>query len=438
MNRDTNHLERCILGSLLLDCERILDLNGTIEAEHFASEAHQLLWKHVLAEVQGGKKVDLVTVGETLTRSPATLRGWTLMDLSLLDGTPALLEHHAAKLREAALRRQLAVSGHALLHAAEAPDAEERAHEIAQRVLGMSVSSDDWAPMSEAMAEAWDEIGAACEAAEEGRSPGLPTGLMNWDHITSGLRPGELTILAARPRMGKTALALQVALNVANAGTPVAIASLEMRRSNLAARMMSNAAKVDAGRIRRGELTTEDHERLDGVEHLAQLPLFLWDKPGLLASSLVGMVRRLKTKAPGLGLVVVDYLQLMRGSSTARNREQEVAEISRALKGLSLSENIHVLALSQLNRQVEARKEKMPSLADLRESGSLEQDADVILGMYRPYEYDQMARPDQALLSFLKNRHGETSRFELTWSGRHQRFEDPTDRWSGRATSAAF
>jgi len=255
---------------------------------------------------------------------------------------------------------------------------------------------------------------------------GVPTGFQRLDELTSGLQPSDLIIIAGRPSMGKTALALNIAQNASvQAAIPAAIFSLEMSKEQLALRMLCSEAKVDAHRLRGGFLSEADWPKLTrAAGSLSEAPLFIDDTPGLSALEMRAKTRRLKIEH-NLGLVIVDYLQLMRGRASADSREQEISDISRSLKALAKELSIPVIALSQLNRRVEERGDKRPQLSDLRESGAIEQDADVILFLYREEVYNKSEENrGKAELIIGKQRNGPTDKVDLAFLDKYTRFEN--------------
>ena len=258
---------------------------------------------------------------------------------------------------------------------------------------------------------------------------GIPTGFTRLDHMTSGLQGSDLIILAARPAMGKTALALNIARNAAfESDVPVAIFSLEMSKEQLSMRMLCSEARVDSSRVRSGFLNPEDWHRItDAAGSLSEAPIFIDDSPDISTTSIRTKCRRLKMDKD-LGLVVIDYLQLMRGRQDTERRDLEISEISRSLKLLAKELNVPVLALSQLNRKLEERSDKRPQLSDLRESGALEQDADVVAFIYRDEVYNKDENnPNRGTAEVIlsKQRNGPTGVVPLTFLGAYTRFENP-------------
>ena len=260
---------------------------------------------------------------------------------------------------------------------------------------------------------------------DQGRITGVPSGFPDLDGLTAGFQPGDLIIIAARPSMGKTALALNIAFNAAyQAQVPVAFFSLEMSKEQLVRRLLSNVGEIDASHLRRAFLTNDEWKKLqEAASFLLECPIYIDDSPAAAVLEMRSKARRLKAEDK-LGLLVVDYLQLMRGRSDAPSREQEISDISRSLKALAKELSIPVIALSQLSRKVEDRPRKEPQLADLRESGAIEQDADVILFIYRDEVYnDTSPEKGQARILLKKQRNGPTGEFKLAFRGLYTRFD---------------
>ena len=260
-----------------------------------------------------------------------------------------------------------------------------------------------------------------------GRVTGLPTGYTEFDEMTAGLQPTDLVILAARPAMGKTTLALNIAEHAAiKTRKPVAVFSMEMSASQLALRLISANGRVNATRLRTGQLEDEDWSRVSSaIRMIKETKIFIDDTPGLSPEGLRAKARRLK-REHGLGLIVIDYLQLMAVPGNSENRATEISEISRSLKGLAKELNVPVIALSQLNRSLETRTDKRPVMADLRESGAIEQDADLIVFIYRDDYYNKENSPDKGLAEIIigKQRNGPTGSFKLKFFGEYTRFDN--------------
>jgi len=384
--------EMSTLGSMMLDQQAIEKVAEILRADDFYREAHRILYEVILSLAERHIPVDLLTVQEELRRRD---------QLEEIGGLPALVqivesvptasnaEYYARIVEEKAILRRLIRAAHDILQLTDDPElelqdvidrAEQAIFSVAQRRLGRYFS-----PIDRLLLQALEHI----ERVQlSGRGIlGIPTHFPALDYKTSGLQPSELIILAARPSVGKTALALNIAENVAlRENRPVAIFSLEMSREQLVQRMLCSQAGVSGNRIRHGTLTEEDWERLQlAAERLFRAPIFIDDTSGLSVLEMRAKCRRLKAERNDLALIVIDYLQLIRSHSRrAENRNQEIGEIARALKGLAREFEVPVLVLSQLSRAVERREEKRPILSDLRDSGSIEAEADVVIFIHRP------------------------------------------------------
>ena len=286
--------------------------------------------------------------------------------------------------------------------------------------IGENVENNTNSSVSELLPEVFDDIE---KVQKYGVSHGLMTGYSGIDKITTGLYTGELTILAARPGMGKTSLALNMALNISKMGKVVQVFSLEMSRKSLVQRMLSTHAMVEIMKMRTGQIPKRELSNL-GVSAgvLQNMQLEIDDKPAITPTYMRTRIRRTRSKYKSIDLVIVDYLQLMRGESGKESRQQEISEISRMLKQLSKEYNTHVLSLSQLNRALENRPNKRPTLSDLRESGSIEQDADNVMFIYNASKYDSSANPNMSELIIGKQRNGPVGTVELHWDGRYTKF----------------
>ncbi len=377
--------------------------------------------------------------------TPATRKDWaqyydliTLMDrevgealAELEEAAPSTtnLAHYADVVRERALLRALIVEARRLEGLAlTVPLDVQTLIDDAQRcmlMLGQAGGRNSWADMSEVMDAEIVRIEQLGHKASD--VTGTSTGFRTLDRHLSGFHPSDLIILAARPAMGKTALALNFAQNVAlESQRAVGIFSMEMSRGQLVTRMLCCESLVDATRVRNGKLDTDEWGRLeDASSHLRNARVFIDDTPGLSIVDVRARAKKLKAQHPDLALIVIDYLQLMKGEDPRSPREQQIASISRGLKGLGKDLDLTVIALSQLNRGVESRADKRPMSSDLRESGAIEQDADIILFMYRD-EYYNKDSPDKGLAEVIiaKHRNGDTGTVKLTWQGHFARFDD--------------
>ncbi|HEY8344693.1 MAG TPA: replicative DNA helicase [Bacillota bacterium] len=421
--------ERSTLGAMFLEKDAIYRAMEIIKPEDFYKDGHALIYQVVLDLTNKGEPVDLVTVTEELRQREALEKvgGITyLTELANAVPTAAHVEYYARIVEEKALLRNL-------IHAATEivslgydgqeevekilDEAEKKIFAIANRRAGRTIVS-----LKSILIEAFEQIEKLYES--HGAVTGVPTGFSDLDRFTAGLQPSDLIILAARPSMGKTTFALNIAENAAvHLQIPVAVFSLEMSKEQLAMKLLCAEAGVDNQRIRTGNLAEEDWPRLShALGRLSEAKMFIDDSPNLSALEIRAKARRIQAKY-GLGLIVIDYLQLMQGRGRAESRQQEVSEISRSLKALARELSVPVLALSQLSRAVEMRQNKRPSLADLRESGSLEQDADLVCFLYREDYYDpETEKKGITELIIAKHRNGPIGTIDLLFQKEFSKF----------------
>jgi len=437
--------ERALLGALILDGDRIPEVAEIVTAEDFFVRRHQKLFAALLALSEGGAPIDFVSLGERLRVDDAYHEvggAEYLIELSAGVTTSAHAGYHANLVADTGtLRRLIHEATDLVTEAYETrPDgdavkllldeSEQRMFKIARREAGRGAE-----PITTAIAETFKRIDAA---SHRGGLTGLTTGFLDLDQLLCGMNGGDLIILAARPSMGKTALALNIVENAALSQpdwldrTPsILLFSLEMGRQQLVSRMLCTRARVDAHRLRSGRIPHEDRAELAAAaDELSRARIFIDDTSGLTMMSLRSRARRVRAKH-GLDLIVVDYLQLL-SFPRSESRQQEISNISRSLKGLAREMEIPVVALAQLSRQVELRDPPRPQLADLRESGSIEQDADVVMMLYRPEYYAKYRDEDNLGLAEVicaKQRNGPTGVVRL-------QFFDSTMRFENRAPTA--
>jgi len=424
--------EVSVLGSMVLNNDTIDVVGPMLRTESFFAASHQKIFAAIISLHEQRRAVDLVTLGEELERSGELESvGGPEYLMSLVDAVPAAanVEHYAEIVQEKAFTRELLGVAREIFDAASSKgvrsrelldEAESKIFHIAEQGMRSVVS-----PIKEVLKDTFERIDQA--RGREGMVTGLATGFHDLDEITSGLQEGELIILAARPSMGKTTLALNMLKHVGvDLHEPAVIFSMEMSREQLARNMLCSHAGIDSHRLRRGLLGPKDMPKLSmHVGALSEAPIYIDDTPGLNPFELRAKVRRLKAKN-GCKLVVVDYLQLMEAPG-AESRQMEIAYISRSLKGLAREMNVPVVAVSQLNRQLESRDDKKPRMADLRESGSLEQDADVVLLLHRESYFTRNKDDHSAELIVAKQRNGPTGVVNLTFLDRYLRFENSTE-----------
>lgn len=433
----TSAAEQAVLGAALLRASTIDEaIDAGLEPGDFGEPAHRLVWEAAAALHAERQPVDMVTLPERLGTSLDHHGGLRLLaDLTAACPSVRSIDTYVEIVRSAALGRSLAHVADEIRHAAAGrpEDAlallEQRCGELRRR----SGKREDWRHISDVLTETFDAMQA------RSRSPndlvGLPTGLTDLDAILAGLHGGDLIILAARPSMGKSALALGISVAAARTGAGVAFFSLEMSSESLGSRTLSSEARVDSHRMRTGKLRQDDWPPLlAAVEGASSLPIYFDDSPDLTPSKARAAVERLMSREP-VDLIVIDYITLMRGDGRFGNRQEEVSSISRELKLLAKRLDVPVIALSQLNRGVEQRADKRPLMSDLRESGAIEQDADVILFLYREEVY--VKRPDNEGLAEVlvrKQRSGATGDIEVAWVGKHARFANREQDWRRTTT----
>ena len=427
--------EQSVLGGLLLDngaWDRVADI---LTADDFYRREHRLIFDAIAALLEKGSPADVVTVSEQLEKGAEleSVGGLAYIG-ALANNTPsaANIAAYAAIVRERSVLRELLRATADISEATYAPQrrsAQELIDYAEKRIFDISEKGHrrgEFQPINRLLSQAVDRI----DQLYRSTSPltGVPTGFTDLDDMTSGLQAADLVIIAGRPSMGKTSLAMNVAENAAvGHKIPVAVFSMEMPGSQLAMRMMASLGRINAHRVRTGKLNDDDWPRLtSAVSLLNEAPIYIDDTPGLTPMELRARARRLK-REKGLGLVIVDYLQLMQSTEVEENRATEISQITRALKGLAKELNVPVIAMSQLNRSVESRQDKRPVMSDLRESGAIEQDADVILFIYRDEVYNKES-PHKGTADVIigKQRNGPTGEVRLTFLGEYTRFENYT------------
>ena len=420
----------------MLSREAIADVVEVLDVDNFYKPAHGHVFEAIISLYGGGEPVDAITVAEELTRANLldSVGGAGLL-IDLQAETPAIgnAAHYARIVEEhAILRRLISVSNEIAEMAYGVPedvvkavdDAETRVFDVAQRRVANSTSE-----IKDLLSDNLDRLEMLYEQGDA--ITGTLTGYNDLDELTSGLQPSSFYVVGARPAMGKTAFSLGMAANAAiQTQRPVLVFSLEMSQLELSQRVLSADARVDAGKMKTGRLDETDWNRISqSVGRLAEAPIFIDDNPHTTVMEIRAKARRLKSKTGDLAMIVVDYIQLMTGRSNAESRQVEVAEISRNLKILARELECPVVALAQLNRGLEQRQDKRPMLSDLRESGALEQDADVVMFLYR----DEMYNPDSeqkglAEVIVAKHRNGPTGTVKLAFLGHFTRFENMSSR----------
>ncbi len=425
--------EQSVLGSILLDNETYASLEGMLAADHFYKEGHRKIFRAIERLFRRGDPMDLVTLTEELRQSGELESvGSVPYLIGLADSVPtaAYADSYARiVLEKATLRDLISASGRIMqLAYDQAGPLDEVLDQAEQSIFDLATKKrrSQFEGMPTLVTETFAHINELF--ANPDPVSGMRTGFKELDMMTAGLQPSSLNVLAARPSMGKTALALSMALNAAlRDSVSVGIFSLEMSAVQLVTRMLCSEARVDMSRVRNGQLSDRDFQRLaDTAGRMSEARVFIDDNPDLTVMELRSRARRL-TAEHDLGLLVVDYLQLMSAGtrSTGENRQQEISAISRGLKALARELDIPVLVLSQLSRAVEGRPNKRPMLSDLRESGAIEQDADLVMFIYRDEYYDQQSEKHGiAEVIIGKQRNGPTGTLELQFHNSHVRFND--------------
>jgi replicative DNA helicase len=421
--------ERSTLGSMLLDKEAIYKGSEILKPDDFYREAHRVIFEVVAHLANKGEPVDIITVSEELKqRNMLDKIGGIAYLTTLANSVPtaANIEHYARIVEEKSILRAVITAASNIVAMGYAgteeisvilDDAEKQIFQISQKrnVKG-------FVSLKNILIETFERIEKIYES--KGGVTGVSSGFADLDRMTAGLQPSDLIILAARPSMGKTTFALNIARNVAvDSKIPVVVFSLEMSKEQLALKLLCSEAGVDNQRIRTGTLMDNDWPRLSyALGRLSDSNIFIDDTPGLTALEIRSRTRRIKAEH-GLGLIVIDYLQLMQSRNRSENRQQEVSEISRSLKSLARELAVPVISLSQLSRAVEQRTDKKPYLADLRESGSLEQDADMVAFLYREDYYNpESDKKNITELIIAKQRNGPVGTVELLFQKEFSKF----------------
>lgn len=421
--------EQAVLGAILLSPDILPAVAERLRQEDFYRGAHQLIFGAALGVAELGDPVDLVTLtGRLQSDGKLEESGGIeyIVALSRSVPTAANVDYHAQIVADRALLRRLigvtteiAATGYA-----GAPDVGELLDSAERRILELSQSRTmrGFTPIREVLMDAYERVEFLYN--HKGSLTGVPSGYAELDRMTFGFQKSDLIIIAARPSVGKTAFALNIAQNVAVRGKlTCAIFSLEMSKEQLVQRMICAEANLDAQVLRTGQLTDQDWSKLTmGMESLSEAALFIDDSPGITITEMRSRLRKLQLEH-GLALVVIDYLQLIHGRSRTDNRQQEISEISRNLKALARELDVPVIALSQLSRSVEQRQDKRPMLSDIRESGSIEQDADVVAFLYRDDYYDpESERKNIVEIIIGKQRNGPTGKVELVFLKNYNKF----------------
>ncbi len=427
--------EQAVLGGLMLAPEAFDRVADLITEGDFYRRDHQLIYRAIRELAEKNRPYDAVTLGEWFESQglgEQVAGGAYLVELAGTTPSAANIKAYAEIVRDKAVLRQLIEVGTTIVNDGFQPEGRESSELLAkaeQEVFAIAEAGargrQDFTPVNKAMAEAFDVL--QTRHANGGGITGLPTGYTEFDEMTAGLQPTDLIILAARPAMGKTTFALNIAEFAAiKTRKAIAVFSMEMSASQLALRLISSNGRINATRLRTGQLEDEDWSRVtSAIRMIKETRIFIDDTPALSPEVLRAKARRLK-REHDLGLIVIDYLQLMQVPGNSENRATEISEISRSLKALAKELNVPVVALSQLNRSLETRTDKRPVMADLRESGAIEQDADIIVFIYRDDYYNKENSPDKGLAEIIigKQRNGPTGSVKLKFFGEYTRFDN--------------
>ena len=428
--------ERAVLGAILLNKDAFDTVSSIVKAEDFYSDNHRVIYEALVSIVGKNQRADYVLLSEELKKAQKLEAVGGILYLTNLttDIVDAYnVEDHAKIVRDKAHLRKLihvanAVESMAYREEEETEDIVNRAEQMVLDVSGTTKGESSFSAMRDVVYETIDRINELQR--HKGILTGVSTGFKDLDNLTSGLQKSDLILVAARPSMGKTAFTLNIAQNVAmKSKKNVAFFSLEMSKTQLVARVLAAVAGINSGRIRNGQLSQEDWGKaINALNDLAEAPLYIDDTSGLTPQLMKKKLRRLIQEHGELGLVVVDYIQLMEngGKKMADNRQQEVSAISRQLKIMAREFNVPLIALSQLSRGVESRADKTPMLSDLRESGSLEQDADIVVFLNRENYQDTEDTSDgvETQVIIRKHRNGELGIVKLWFEGAYTRFRD--------------
>jgi replicative DNA helicase len=421
--------EQSVLGAMILDKEAIVMSTELIRGEDFYKEAHKEIYDAIIALYSRDEPVDLVTLSEELGQRQTleAIGGITyLTSLSSAVPTTTNVKYYAKIVEEKSILRRLIKASSEILE--KGYQAEEEVNNILDLAeknifdISQKKSQEGFTGIREVLLEAFDQIDSLYK--NKGGITGLTTGFVDIDRKTSGLQRSDLILIAARPSMGKTAFSINVAQNAAiKTDASVAIFSLEMSKEQLVQRMLSSESHIEIQKIRTGGLTEDEWPKLaKAMGPLAQAKIFIDDTPGITVMEMKAKCRRLKMEQ-GLDLVLIDYLQLMSGDGRSESRQQEISNISRSLKGLAREMDCPVIALSQLSRAPELRADHRPILSDLRESGAIEQDADIVMFLYRDeYYHDDSEKKNIGEVIIAKQRNGSTGTVELAWLGPFTKF----------------
>jgi replicative DNA helicase len=424
--------EQAVLGGVLLNNDAMNQLMDILSPDDFYREANATIFEGMTLLYNESEPIDVITLSEALTRKSRLEKVGGIDYLAVLVqsvSTSAGIVYHAEIIRHASVRRQLIseCSNISELCFQEQEDAEDLLEKAEQTIFNIAESQikEGFQGLNQVIKGSMERVVKAGES--KGFLTGITTGFDHFDRLTAGLQPSDLIIVAGRPSMGKTALALNMGYNAAKSTKKgIAVFSLEMSKQQLGIRLLGFESRIDATRLRTGRLKKDEwQELIDSADRLSEIPIYIDDSSAISVLEMKAKCRRLKKRGE-LGLVIVDYMQLIQGRRSAESRQLEMSEISRGLKGMAKDLDIPVMALSQLNRKVEDRPNKRPQLADLRESGAIEQDADVIVFIYRDEFYNPQSEESRNIAEIIigKQRNGPTGSVKLTFLKELTRFEN--------------
>ncbi len=426
--------EEAVLGAILVNPMALGRIVEMVKPESFYKPAHRVIYEAMLDLFRKNEPIDIVTVSEHLrNKEELDLAGGRayINDLAMNVVTTANIEFYAKIIQEKEIKRALINAGSEIVSMSYDNDDTDSVLDNAQKLIfniAAQKDTSDLVGIQDLVVASYEQIEQRFNNKED--LVGVTTGFYDLDAITSGLQKSDLIILAARPSMGKTAFALNLAQNVAMKGKKgVAIFSLEMPKQQLVKRMLCSEAEVDSSRVTSGNLQPKDWEKLvEAMTRLSDARIYIDDTSGITSIDIKAKCRRLMMEEKDLGLIVIDYLQLMEGGGNSNDRNQQISAISRSLKGLARELDVPIIALSQLSRGVESRPDKRPMMSDLRDSGAIEQDADIVMFIYRDeyYNKDDVNNKGKAEVILAKHRNGAVGTIELLFQSNITKFKNPT------------
>lgn len=426
--------EEAVIGAVLNNPQALLKITEILKSENFYKPANRIIYEAIYALMSKNAPIDALTVCEYLKdNDKIDMVGGRqyVNDLFINYPTSANIVYYANIIKECSIKRSLINAGSEIIELAHENYPVDVCLGSAQKLvfdIAQQKTTSDLASVKDLVIESWNAIEYRFNHKDE--LLGVATGFYDLDNVTAGLRPSDMIILAARPSMGKTAFALNIAQHVATKNKkPVIIFSLEMPKSQLMTRMLAAEAEVEAASISKGTLQSQDWNKISqAMEYFQDAPLWIDDTPAMSVMDIRSKCRRFMMEEKDLSLIVIDYLQLMQGESKFSNdRNQEVSAISRGLKALARELNVPIIVLSQLSREAEKRSDKLPMLSDLRDSGAIEQDADIVMFIHRPeyYDRDNPELKGKAKLILAKHRNGQTGEIDLLFQGNITKFKNP-------------